>query len=585
MILSPSAEARTPTAFGETVDPRRDLLTTIVERTQFAMQPIVNIESGLIHGYEVLLRNHLAAGFESLPALLDTVGTRGIAGALDRALLAKAIRIFATMPQDGASRLFFNVHPMGLAQLSDLAAEAIVTAHANSMDVERICLEISERSELADDQAAAISFRRLHAAGLKVALDDFGEGYSRLKLLHNRDADYVKFDRFFVHGIAADARKQVLVSDMLSSLRAFGITTVAEGVETRADLRVCQSLGFHLIQGYVLCRPTVDIETLPRHFNIVRAARRPTVRERETDRALLRPRLKHPLELTEETSLGAARNRCAAEAPAPAVVLDGAGQPAGILLETDLRPAGRPNPAQPALASARVGDVARRCPVVDIHSRIEQILQVFVESESPAGMLVTENGRYAGLLDADGLLRALNDKFLDAARERDPLTRLPGRGQVYDRITAAVMATEEEWTLVHFDFDDLTGFNREHGFALGDRALRLFADLLERRFAGGGAFVGHLGSDDFFLAVKDADFTELSTMTYLLRRRFASDVLSFQHGKDANGAARAGLTCTAAMLMLKADRSRMTREEVLEIFEQAKTKAKVEGGFAFDSIG
>src|SRR3546814_13634900 len=79
-----------------------------------------------------------------------------------------------------------------------------------------------------------------------LALDDFCQGYSRLRLLHEHQPDYVKIDRYFISGISAEPKKRLFLSRIVDVMHVLGICMIAEGVETEAEFRTCKDLGFDL---------------------------------------------------------------------------------------------------------------------------------------------------------------------------------------------------------------------------------------------------------------------------------------------------------------------------------------------------
>ncbi|MDZ7641484.1 MAG: GGDEF domain-containing protein [Desulfurivibrio sp.] len=95
------------------------------------------------------------------------------------------------------------------------------------------------------------------------------------------------------------------------------------------------------------------------------------------------------------------------------------------------------------------------------------------------GILVTDNGRYQGFLNANALLKLLSDKNLEEARNQNPLTRLPGNFLINRFISDALGDLENEYIYVYFDFDNFKPFNDKYGLRQGDRAILMFADILE----------------------------------------------------------------------------------------------------------
>jgi len=108
---------------------------------------------------------------------------------------------------------------------------------------------------LQDIDAAGRQLRELRAAGMRIALDDFGTGYSSLGLLSKLPVDLLKIDRSFIKGLPGDHTSMTLTRTIIGLASAFGLLTVAEGVETPEQFRVLRLLNCDQSQGYFYCPP------------------------------------------------------------------------------------------------------------------------------------------------------------------------------------------------------------------------------------------------------------------------------------------------------------------------------------------
>jgi EAL domain-containing protein (putative c-di-GMP-specific phosphodiesterase class I) len=116
-------------------------------------------------------------------------------------------------------------------------------------------LEITESSLLQDIDATTRKLQELRAAGIQIALDDFGTGYSSLGLLSHLPVDVLKIDRSFITGLPTDKACVALTSSIINLASAFGLGTVAEGVETKAQLETLRELRCVQSQGFLYSRP------------------------------------------------------------------------------------------------------------------------------------------------------------------------------------------------------------------------------------------------------------------------------------------------------------------------------------------
>ena len=134
--------------------------------------------------------------------------------------------------------------------------DEIVIERLRLLDLPPAMLEIEITEETALDIGAVQNkLQALSRAGIRVALDDFGIGYSSLSSLRQLRADRIKIDRSFVTGLGTSDDKHGLVLAVLGLGRLLGREVVAEGVESAEDLRILQAMGCPFLQGYHLGRP------------------------------------------------------------------------------------------------------------------------------------------------------------------------------------------------------------------------------------------------------------------------------------------------------------------------------------------
>ena len=129
----------------------------------------------------------------------------------------------------------------------------------NRRDVaERLVVEITETAALQDIDETSRFVSALRALGCKVALDDFGSGFTTFHHLKALTVDVVKIDGSFIRNITTDTENQIFIHNLLALARALGVSSVAECVETREDADFLTGVGIDLLQGYYFGRPEVD---------------------------------------------------------------------------------------------------------------------------------------------------------------------------------------------------------------------------------------------------------------------------------------------------------------------------------------
>jgi EAL domain-containing protein (putative c-di-GMP-specific phosphodiesterase class I) len=227
-----------------------------------ALQPIVEINTFQIHGYEVLMRGYDRLGLSSPIQLLDHAAESGNLVRLEAMLFERAMAKFASASNRAGKKLFLNLDGRALSSAEEFIPVMAETAQEHGLALSDICIELSERYNHAAMPAFSQIAEELRGLGVRTAIDDFGVGFSQLRLLCDHSVDYVKIDGHFIRGIAESHRKRLFVGIVTKLAHELGSCVVAEGVETEADFLICREAGCDLVQGYFVARPTTDMREL-----------------------------------------------------------------------------------------------------------------------------------------------------------------------------------------------------------------------------------------------------------------------------------------------------------------------------------
>jgi diguanylate cyclase (GGDEF)-like protein/PAS domain S-box-containing protein len=147
-----------------------------------------------------------------------------------------------------------NVSPLQFNQ-SDLVSQVTRALSASGLNANALRLEITEQAMLIDQATCMEHLKELRAIGVKVAIDDFGNGYSNFGQLVALPMDAVKIDRHFIQGIDGKPRMQALVEGIVQLAHRLGYRVIGEGVETQAEHQTLVNLGCDFVQGFLLAKP------------------------------------------------------------------------------------------------------------------------------------------------------------------------------------------------------------------------------------------------------------------------------------------------------------------------------------------
>lgn len=219
----------------------------------YHFQPIVSAKTGEIYSYEALMRSTT----ERHVTPLDIIKYGGILGRLHDIERATFVNVLSYVEEHqekfGDAKVFINSIPGITMDADDIPkVRELLKKHADHTVV-----ELTEESELTDDDLDNFKsfFTKL---GVDIAIDDFGTGYSNINNLLRYMPNCVKIDRSLLSGIENKPQKQHFVTEIIKFCRDNGILSLAEGIESEAELRTVVHMGVDLIQGFYTAKPSAE---------------------------------------------------------------------------------------------------------------------------------------------------------------------------------------------------------------------------------------------------------------------------------------------------------------------------------------
>lgn len=222
------------------------------DRLMLYMQPIVSLQSGRTTHHEVLLRVRTPDGRILAPApLIAAAEASGLIRDIDLWVLQQAVALIAGRPE---LRLAVNLSARSLdnAELPAVLDSLLQTYQVNA---QQLTLEITETAALAQIGHAETVLGGIHSLGCKLALDDFGVGFSTFQYLKHLPVDFVKIDGSFIRTLDHSDDDRLFVKALVEAIHGYGKLAVAEYVENEAILGWVTELGVDYGQGYHFARP------------------------------------------------------------------------------------------------------------------------------------------------------------------------------------------------------------------------------------------------------------------------------------------------------------------------------------------
>lgn len=220
-----------------------------------AFQPIVDVESRSVWGYEALVRGVRGA---SAGSVFSKVARKRLP-CFEELCRSRAFELASILwTQEMKQYLSVNASPLFLVE-SDCGVNRLEEAvHRCSLRPENVVIELTEMDRISDLQQLAQVVNSLRVAGFKTAIDDFGSGHSGLLRLAEVPVDYIKLDMDLVRNLHKSQAKQGILDGVLHICREVGSEPIAEGVESEEEAAVLASRGVRLLQGFHFACPQIN---------------------------------------------------------------------------------------------------------------------------------------------------------------------------------------------------------------------------------------------------------------------------------------------------------------------------------------
>lgn len=234
---------------------RQELLETILDNRIYSVyEPIVEVSSRTVFGYEALARGPERSRFHSPAALFSAAQEYGLLFELDCACRESGLRGAVDFPS--GTKLFLNILPTTIHDPSFREDRLIETLEKRKLRPCDIVFEISEQESIRSFGAFREMRDQYRRLGFQFALDDTGAGYAGLEELVEIEPDYIKIDRSMVSGVDQDPARQDVLAAVLQLAEKMGAQVIGEGLDRLEELEMLGRLGIRFGQGWLFGHPT-----------------------------------------------------------------------------------------------------------------------------------------------------------------------------------------------------------------------------------------------------------------------------------------------------------------------------------------
>ena len=220
---------------------------------RLAFQPLINLAQSRVCAFEALLRWQTENGLLAPASFIAVAEETGLIAPIGEWVLRESCTAASKWPDHIG--LAVNLSPVQFRNGRNLVEQVETALRSSALAPRRLELEITESVLLADDENVLLTLKQLKDLGVRIALDDFGSGYSSLSYLRRFPFDKIKIDRSFLQGLSDSRDSLAIVKAVIGLGRSLGIATTAEGIETEAQLDIVRDEGCTEAQGFLFSKP------------------------------------------------------------------------------------------------------------------------------------------------------------------------------------------------------------------------------------------------------------------------------------------------------------------------------------------
>ncbi len=493
----------------------RELYDVIEQRRLTPLfQPIIDLKSSRITGYEGLIRGPSDSTLHSPLKLLRLARQSGLAYEIETLCCKVVVERFAKLNLPGS--LFINFSPDVLVLHNFRSSGSLEAVENAGLDAQRVVIELTENEPVYDYNLEMLVevARHYQSAGFRIAIDDLGEGFSSLRMWSELRPAFVKIDRHFIQNIDKDAVKSQFVKSFHEIAVNSGCQVIAEGIETHSELLLVRDLDVHFGQGYHIARPIENPSSVVA-AEVVKSLRSHNAPERTGENGqhdiIVRKLLIKAPSVTPETPNETVFGMFEGDAQLHAVAVVREDIPVGLinrfsLIDRFARPFRHELYGKKSCLKFMDGDPL----IVDKHISIQELSHLIASGDRrhlANGFIITENGRYLGVGTGHDLMREITEMQIRAARYANPLTQLPGNVPINEHIET-LLNEQASFSACYCDLDHFKPFNDVYGFGQGDAMIQITGKILAEVCDVHLDFLGHIGGDDFIILFSSPDWEQ-----------------------------------------------------------------------------
>lgn len=504
------------------------------EKVTSYYQPIVSLRNGDILGYEALSRGPEKTVFYSPLELIEKAHEKEKIWELEMLFRKKALERISELGDD--KLLFVNVDPE-VIKASEYKT-GLTKEYLDEIGCKEssIVFEITERTAIFDYTAFMNVLDNYRNQGYQVAIDDVGAGYSGLKTINEIRPNFIKIDMDLIRNIDKDAFKQALIKAFVDTSLTTNIKIIAEGIETKEEMKTLILLGVHLGQGFYLRKPSAGFESLDedvitriKDYNQISRNLNEYSQEYHYISNLINSHV-NPIYESMAPCITIKNHLDKVEAKSACICENE--RPVGIIMKHNIDASMSGKYGFSLFANKPISRIMNTSPlVVDYYMPISVVAKSAMERPDEQifdDVIVTKSGKYQGTVSMKKIFEYTLMYEKNSAKERNPLTGLPGN-PVITRVMTDVVSFNNNSCILYVDINEFKIYNDVYGFEKGDVMIKYLADMMniavKNKFPH-TSFIGHVGGDDFVIVI-EGEVSEYEKMAQIILDQFEADKSDF----------------------------------------------------------
>ncbi len=501
-------------------------------------QPIIQLSDAVIIGYEALSRGPEGTAYENPLTLIEQAENCEMTWDLDWIFRSLAIERASELEVE--QLLFINVDPKIIYDKGHSAGMTMEILDRMAISPDNLVFEITERSAIEDYEGFNLILKNYVNQGFKIAIDDAGAGFSGMNRIIETKPQFIKLDMAMIRGVDKDSFKQAIVKSFVQLSQNTNIKLIAEGIETKDELKMLIRLGVYAGQGFYLQKPSPKLLTLPNDkmaeilkYNQLLAA--------SSDYST---HYHYVGSVSEQVRSVQMNVKCKDVETffktfhTEAVCVLDKHHVQGLVTRNAFNQALSGPNGHAVYSNRDIALVIDAKPlIVDYYTPVHMVAEMAINrgpDQVYDPIVVKKGSYYHGLVSVKNLLQSSIAYERDYARELNPLTKLPGN-MIINRVLNDVLLYEGAYGVLYFDLDNFKAYNDVYGFDNGDKIIKMTSKLILEHIKGKDAinsFVGHIGGDDFVAVMEIRCQEQLYEVVREILEVFDMEILEYYNERD-----------------------------------------------------